>query len=77
MLLALRVSVAGAPLAALSDALVASSSAPGSFPPSIVDGLEYVDGAAVSMTNADVLATGPRFTGCGADHSVEGMRRVE
>ena len=46
----------GAPTAALPDAVVASSSAPGSFPPALVDGQLYLDGGAVSMTNADVLA---------------------
>jgi NTE family protein len=46
----------GAPAAALSEAVVASSAAPGFFPPATIGGRRYVDGGAVSMTNADVLA---------------------
>jgi NTE family protein len=46
----------GGPEASLPDAVVASCSAPGYFPPAVIGGNSYVDGGAVSMTNADVLA---------------------
>lgn len=46
----------GAPSVPLADAVVASCSAPGYFPPTRIAGRSYVDGGAVSMTNADVLA---------------------
>lgn len=45
-----------APTVSLADAVVASCSAPGYFPPTRIAGRSYVDGGAVSMTNADVLA---------------------
>ncbi len=46
----------GAPRVQLPDAVVASCSAPGFFPPSVIGGRRYVDGGAVSVTNADVLS---------------------
>ena len=46
---------AGAPPATLPEAVVASSAAPGFFPPTSIGGRRYVDGGAVSVTNADVL----------------------
>jgi NTE family protein len=45
----------GAPAAALPEAVVASCSVPGLFPPRVVGGRRYVDGGAFSATNADVL----------------------
>ena len=45
----------GAPVATLPEAVVASSAAPGFFPPTAIGGRRYVDGGAVSVTNADVL----------------------
>jgi NTE family protein len=45
----------GAPEAMLAEAVMASSSAPGFFPPVDIGARRYVDGGAVSMTNADVL----------------------
>jgi len=44
-----------APAASLADAVAASCSAPGYFPPFAIANRRYVDGGAVSMTNADVL----------------------
>lgn len=44
-----------APQVALSDAVMASCAAPGYFPPVRLAGRRYVDGGAVSVTNADVL----------------------
>jgi NTE family protein len=46
----------GAPPVSLPEAVVASSAAPGFFPPASIGGRRYVDGGAVSVTNADVLA---------------------
>jgi NTE family protein len=46
----------GAPFVPLADAVVASCSAPGFFPPLRLGSRTYVDGGAFSMTNADVLA---------------------
>ena len=46
-----------APRVPLADAVVASCSAPGYFPPVSVGGALYVDGGAVSMTNADIAAS--------------------
>jgi NTE family protein len=46
----------GAPSARLSDAVAASCAIPGYFAPVTVDGVEYIDGAVHSPTNADVLA---------------------
>jgi NTE family protein len=46
---------AGARDVPLADAVTASSAAPGYFPPVVIDGRRYVDGGAVSVTNADVL----------------------
>lgn len=45
----------GAPPAQLSRAVAASCAAPGFFPPVTIGARRYVDGGAVSMTNADVL----------------------
>lgn len=45
----------GAPKATLSQAVTASCSAPISFPPTSIAGRRYIDGGAVSVTNADVL----------------------
>lgn len=44
-----------APAVPLPEAVMASCAAPGFFPPVPVAGRRYVDGGAVSMTNADVL----------------------
>ena len=44
-----------APPAGLADAVMASCAAPGYFPPVALGGRRYVDGGAVSVTNADVL----------------------
>jgi len=46
----------GAPVAPLSDAVVASCSIPGWFSPVSINGRTYVDGGAVSATSVDVLA---------------------
>lgn len=43
------------PQVALPDAVMASCAAPGYFPPVPLAGRRYVDGGAVSVTNADVL----------------------
>lgn len=45
----------GAPVAPLSDAVVASCSIPGWFAPIAINGRTYVDGGAVSATSVDVL----------------------
>jgi NTE family protein len=45
----------GAPAASLAEAVMASCAAPGYFPPAAIGGRRYVDGGAVSVTNADVL----------------------
>lgn len=45
----------GAPVAPLSDAVVASCSIPGWFTPVTINGRSYVDGGAVSATSVDVL----------------------
>ena len=45
----------GAPEATLSQAVTASCSAPISFPPTWIAERRYIDGGAVSVTNADVL----------------------
>jgi NTE family protein len=45
----------GAPPSTLAQAVTASCAAPGFFPPVIVGDRRYVDGGAVSVTNADVL----------------------
>lgn len=45
----------GAPVARLSDAVVASCSIPGWFAPVTINGRSYVDGGAVSATSVDVL----------------------
>jgi NTE family protein len=47
---------AGEPVATVPEAVMASSSVPGVFPPRLVGSRRYVDGGAVSVTNADVLA---------------------
>lgn len=46
---------AASPAVPIAAAVTASCSAPGYFPPTVIDGVPYVDGGAVSMTNADVL----------------------
>lgn len=46
---------AGAPVVTLPEAVVASCAAPGFFPPVTIGARRYVDGGAVSVTNADVL----------------------
>lgn len=45
----------GAPVVPLADAVTASCAAPGYFPPVVIGGRRYVDGGAVSVTNADVV----------------------
>ncbi|MGN6609690.1 MAG: patatin-like phospholipase family protein [Jatrophihabitans sp.] len=50
---------AGAPQVPLADAVVASCAAPGYFPPVTVGGRSYVDGGAVSVTNADLVVDAP------------------
>jgi NTE family protein len=47
----------GAPPASLPDAVAASCAAPGFFPPVVINDRRYVDGGAVSVTNADVLTS--------------------
>jgi len=49
---------AGAPPVGLAEAVVASCSIPGWFPPARVGERRYVDGGTVSNTNLDVLAAG-------------------
>lgn len=44
-----------APRVTLAEAVMASCAAPGYFPPVPLGGRRYVDGGAVSVTNADVL----------------------
>lgn len=44
-----------APAVPLRDAVIASCAAPGFFPPVRIGARRYVDGGAVSVTNADVL----------------------
>jgi NTE family protein len=46
---------ADAPEVPLAEAVTASCAAPGYFPPVVIDGRRYVDGGAVSVTNADVV----------------------
>jgi NTE family protein len=46
---------ADAPDVPLADAVTASCAAPGYFPPVVIGGRRYVDGGAVSVTNADVV----------------------
>jgi len=46
----------GGPPASLADAVVASAAVPGYYRPVRIDGREYVDGAVMSMTNADAVA---------------------
>lgn len=46
---------AGAPVASLADAVMASCAIPGWFAPVTINGRQYVDGGAVSATSADVL----------------------
>jgi len=43
----------GAPAASIEQAMTASCSLPRTFPPTVIGGREYVDGAVWSMTNAD------------------------
>jgi NTE family protein len=45
----------GAPEATLPEAVMASCAVPGFFRPAAIGGRRYVDGGAVSVTNADVL----------------------
>jgi NTE family protein len=47
---------AGAPRAALADAVMASCAIPGWYTPVTIDGVRYVDGGACSSTNVDLLA---------------------
>ena len=47
----------GEPVASMADAVMASCSVPGYFPPRLIGDRRYVDGGAVSVTNADVLAS--------------------
>lgn len=44
----------GAPQATIEQAMTASCSLPLTFPPAVIDGRDYVDGAIWSPTNADV-----------------------
>lgn len=44
----------GAPIASVAEAVSASCSVPMVFTPTVIDGVEYVDGALWSPTNADV-----------------------
>ncbi|MGY1746954.1 patatin-like phospholipase family protein [Blastococcus sp. SYSU D00695] len=46
----------GQPVASPAEAAMASCSVPGRFPPRPIGSRRYVDGAAVSTTNADLLA---------------------
>lgn len=46
----------GEPGTSPSEAVMASCSVPGLFPPRLIGGRRYVDGGAVSVTNADLLA---------------------
>jgi NTE family protein len=45
----------GAPVASVAQAVTASCSVPGLFSPATIGGRRYVDGGAVSVTNADLL----------------------
>ncbi|MGY1702166.1 patatin-like phospholipase family protein [Geodermatophilus sp. SYSU D00766] len=46
----------GEPVTTPAEAVMASCSVPGRFPPRPIGGRRYVDGGAVSVTNADLLA---------------------
>jgi NTE family protein len=46
----------GEPVVSIAQAVTASCSVPGLFPPQTIDGRRYIDGAALSVTNADLLA---------------------
>ena len=46
---------AGQPVTSLAEAVMASCSVPGYFPPRAIGNRRYVDGGAVSVTNADLL----------------------
>jgi NTE family protein len=48
----------GAPNASVAEAVAASCSVPLVFAPTVIDGVEYVDGALWSPTNADVAPAG-------------------
>jgi NTE family protein len=48
---------AGEPRPSMSEAVMASCSVPGVFPPRLIGNRRYIDGGAVSVTNADLLAT--------------------
>jgi NTE family protein len=45
----------GEPVTSAAEAVVASCSVPGLFPPRLIGDRRYVDGGAVSVTNADLL----------------------
>ncbi|MGY1739572.1 MULTISPECIES: patatin-like phospholipase family protein [unclassified Blastococcus] len=45
----------GEPVASVAEAATASCSVPGLFPPVVIGGRRYVDGGAVSVSNADLL----------------------
>ncbi len=45
--------------ARLADAVRASCSIPGWYPPTVIDGVPYIDGGAVSSTSVDVLGSAP------------------
>lgn len=47
----------GEPAASMADAVMASCSVPGYFPPRHIGNRRYIDGGAVSVTNADLLAS--------------------
>lgn len=49
---------AGAPAAGLAEAVTASCSIPGWYPPVVIDGRRYVDGGTCSATSVDLLAIG-------------------
>jgi NTE family protein len=48
---------AGEPRTSMSEAVMASCSVPGVFPPRLIGNRRYIDGGAVSVTNADLLTT--------------------
>jgi NTE family protein len=48
---------AGQPEASMAQAVMASCSAPGLFPPRLIGDRRYIDGGAVSVTNADLLTS--------------------
>jgi NTE family protein len=48
---------AGEPVATIAEAVMASCSVPGWFPPRRIGNHRYIDGGAVSVTNADLLST--------------------